>query len=137
MKNQITTALLLTICFLVACQSEETTYDVLIRNATIYDGSGNTPVTGDLAVNADTIVALGNLAKAKGKKEIDAKGKALSPGFINMLSWATESLIEDGRGQSDIRQGVTLEVMGEGWSMGPINEKTKSQLVMDSKRICN
>jgi N-acyl-D-amino-acid deacylase len=100
-------------------------YDLLIRNAVIYDGSGKEPVQGMVAVNGDTIAAAGILENAKGKQEIDARGMAVSPGFINMLSWATESLIEDGRAMSDIMQGVTLEVMGEGWSMGPWNDEMK------------
>ena len=110
------------ICLLVACGNPATQYDILITNATIYDGSGEKPIIGSIAINGDKIADLGNLENISGKKEIDAKGMAVSPGFINMLSWATESLIEDGRGMSDIKQGVTLEVMGEGWSMGPINE---------------
>ncbi|MBI2927868.1 MAG: D-aminoacylase [Verrucomicrobia bacterium] len=104
-------------------------FDVIIRNATIYDGSGQVPSLGDVAVNGDTIAAVGRLAEARGKKEIDARGLAVAPGFINMLSWASDSLIEDGRSQSDIRQGVTLEVFGEGWSMGPLNERMKKELV--------
>lgn len=104
-------------------------YDLLIRNGTIYDGSGADPFVGDVAVNGDTIVALGSLSNARGKTEIDATGLAVAPGFINMLSWATESLIEDGHAQSDIRQGVTLEVFGEGWSMGPLNDKMKREMV--------
>lgn len=110
-----------------ACK-QAVTYDVIIRNAVIYDGSGQAPVKGDLAINADTIAAIGDLAAAKGRREVDAKGMALSPGFINMLSWATESLIADGRGLSDIKQGVTLEVMGEGWSMGPLNDSMKVEM---------
>jgi N-acyl-D-amino-acid deacylase len=105
------------------------TYDLLIRNGTLYDGSGNAPVTGDVAVNGDRIVAVGKLTEAQGKTELDARGLAVAPGFINMLSWATESLLHDGRSQSDIRQGVTLEVMGEGWSMGPLNAKMKKDLL--------
>src|SRR5439155_23508222 len=83
-------------------------YDILIRNGTIYDGSGMAPFKGDVAISRDTIEAVGQLNGAKGKREVDAKGLAVAPGFINMLSWATQSLIEDGRSQSDIRQGVTL-----------------------------
>src|SRR5262249_31658432 len=82
-------------------------------------------IRGDVAVNNDRIVALGTLKNAHGKTEIDAGGLAVAPGFINMLSWANESLIEDGRSQSDIRQGVTLEIMGEGGSMGPLNPKMR------------
>jgi N-acyl-D-amino-acid deacylase len=84
---------------------------------------------GDVAVNGDRIAAVGALGRAKGKKEIDARGLAVSPGFVNMLSWATESLLVDGRAQSDLRQGVTLEVMGEGESMGPLNDAMKKEMV--------
>jgi N-acyl-D-amino-acid deacylase len=104
-------------------------YDVLIRNGTIYDGSGKSPFTGDVAIRGDKIVAVGKRLKGRGRTEIDAKGLAVAPGFINMLSWATDSLIEDGRSQSDIRQGVTLEVFGEGWSMGPLTEDMKKEAV--------
>src|SRR6266498_2807708 len=104
-------------------------YDVIIRNGTIYDGSGNAPSVGDVAINGDRIAALGSLADARGKTEIDAKRLAVAPGFINMLSWATESLLHDGRSQSDIRQGVTLEVMGEGESMGPLNQAMKKEML--------
>src|ERR1700686_3336188 len=89
------------------------TYDLILRGGTIYDGSGAKPVVGDVAIEGDRIVAVGTLGTAKGKTEVDAKGMAVSPGFVNMLSWATESLLVDGRAQSDLRQGVTLEVMGE------------------------
>jgi N-acyl-D-amino-acid deacylase len=106
-----------------------TEYDLVIRNAKIYDGSGSAPQSGVVAINADTIAAVGDLKNVKGRTEVDAQGKAVAPGFINMLSWATETLIEDGRSQSDIRQGVTLEVFGEGWSMGPLNEKMKQEMV--------
>ena len=117
------------ICTLLACSNPSTQYDILITNATIYDGSGEQPFIGAVAINGDKIADLGNLENVRGKKEIDANGMAVSPGFINMLSWATESLIEDGRGMSDIKQGVTLEVMGEGWSMGPINETMKANSI--------
>ena len=101
-------------------------YDVIIRGGTIYDGSGGAPYVGDVLVNGDRIVAVGGpAAKARGRTEIDATGLAVSPGFINMLSWAVESLIEDGRGLSDTMQGVTLEVFGEGASMGPLNPRMK------------
>ena len=102
-------------------------YDVLIRNGTIYDGSGSEPYVGDVLINGDRIVSVGGpAAKARGRTEIDASGMAVSPGFINMLSWATESLIADGRGLSDTVQGVTLEVFGEGWSMGPLTPRMKA-----------
>src|SRR5262245_2601002 len=103
-------------------------YDVLIRGGTILDGSGSAPFPGDVAIRGDTIEAVGpRLADARGSIEVDADGMAVAPGFINMLSWATESLIEDGRSQSDTRQGVTLEVFGEGRSMGPLNETMKHE----------
>ena len=101
------------------------TYDVLIRNGRIMDGSGEAGYIGAVGINADTIAAIGALSNAKGLVEIDATGLVVAPGFINMLSWAPVSLIEDGKSQSDIRQGVTLEVFGEGWSIGPLNEGMK------------
>ena len=107
--------------------SPKTEYDLIIRNGTIYDGSGTAPRIGDVAMNADTIAAIGKLENARGKQELEAKGMAVAPGFINMLSWATTTLIEDGRSQSDIRQGVTLEVFGEGWSEGPLNDAMKQE----------
>nr|WP_232366788.1 amidohydrolase family protein [Alteripontixanthobacter muriae] len=100
---------------------------MVIRNGAIYDGSGSAPYMGDMAVKGDRIVAMGEV-RGQGREEIDAAGKAVAPGFINMLSWANRSLIEDGRGMSDIRQGVTLEVFGEGWTMGPINNAMRKQL---------
>ncbi len=103
-------------------------YDILIKNGRILDGSGNASYLGDIAINADTIVAIGALEKATGMLEIDAEGLAVAPGFINMLSWANESLIEDGRSQGDIRQGVTLEVLGEGSSMGPLTTAMKKEM---------
>lgn len=105
-----------------------TQYDLVIRNGTIYNGTGGPPLAGDLAVNGQAIAAIGPLANARGRTELDAGGLAVAPGFINMLSWANRSLIEDGRSQSDIRQGVTLEVLGEGSSMGPLNPTMKRQL---------
>src|SRR5687767_13765294 len=110
---------------LIACNQEAEKYDTIIRNGTIYDGNGAEPFKGDIGIKGDTIAFIGDLSKASAKNEIDANGNAVAPGFINMLSWANESLIEDGRSQSDIRQGVTLEVMGEGWSFGPYNKQMK------------
>jgi N-acyl-D-amino-acid deacylase len=100
-------------------------YDVVLRGGTIYDGSGGTPYVGDVAIAGDRIVAVGK-APGVGASEVDARGLAVAPGFVNMLSWATESLIVDGKSQSDIRQGVTLEVFGEGTSTGPINAEMKA-----------
>lgn len=101
-------------------------YDVVIRGGTIYDGSGAKPTVGDIALRGDSIVAIGAALSGRGTREIKANGLAVSPGFINMLSWANESLIQDGRSQGDIRQGVTLEVMGEGESMGPLTDSMKT-----------
>jgi N-acyl-D-amino-acid deacylase len=109
---------------LLACTPE---YDIVIRGGFIYDGSGGEAVVGDVAVQSDSIVSVGGTITGRGRIEVDAAGLAVAPGFINMLSWATESLIEDGRSQSDIRQGVTLEVFGEGSSMGPLNEAMKQE----------
>jgi N-acyl-D-amino-acid deacylase len=103
-------------------------YDVLIKNGQIFDGSSSPSFIGDIGINADTIAKIGNLRHASGLLEINAQSLAVAPGFINMLSWAVESLIEDGRSQSDIRQGVTLEVFGEGESMGPLNDQMKKEM---------
>ena len=113
---------------LVSCAAPPQ-YDLILRNGTIYDGSGSTPYVGDLAINGDEIAAVGSSGKSRGLVEIDVTGLAVAPGFVNMMCWANESLIEDGRSQSDIRQGVTLEVLGEGGSMGPLNESMKDEMV--------
>lgn len=98
-------------------------FDTIIRHGTIYDGSGKKSFIGDLAIQGDTIAALGDLKEAMGKNEFDATGLAIAPGFINMLSWADKNLLDDGRSLSDIKQGVTLEVFGEGWSPAPIKQR--------------
>jgi N-acyl-D-amino-acid deacylase len=107
----------------------ETRCDVILRNGLIYDGSGREPFKGDVAISGDSIAGIGDLREAKAAREIDVKGLAVAPGFVNMLSWANESLLHDGRSQSDIRQGVTLEIMGEGESMGPLNDAMKNDMV--------
>jgi N-acyl-D-amino-acid deacylase len=117
---------LLLMAALLTSASPVPPYDVVIRGGTIYDGSGSAPAVGDVAIKGDRIVAVGKI-DGRGAREVDARGLAVAPGFINMLSWATESLIADGRAQSDIRQGVTLEVMGEGQSMGPLNPAMKAR----------
>ncbi|HZJ01582.1 MAG TPA: D-aminoacylase [Gemmatimonadaceae bacterium] len=119
----------------VACTSARTgiepsaLHDVIIRGGTVYDGSGTPGRITDVAIDGQRISVIGDLKSAKANTEIDAKGLAVAPGFINMLSWATESLIEDGRGMSDIKQGVTLEVFGEGSSMGPLNDAMKKEAI--------
>jgi len=112
-----------------AAAQRSAAYDIVIRGGTIYDGSGRAPYVGDVAISGDRIVAVGQRVAGRGRQELNARGLAVAPGFINMLSWATESLIEDGRAQSDIRQGVTLEVMGEGWSMGPVNDEMRRRAI--------
>ena len=114
--------------FSPGCMSGEK-FDVIIRNGTIYDGGGTPGFTGDLAIMDDRIVAVGRLDVATATTEIDATGLAVAPGFINMLSWSDESLIEDGRSQGDLRQGVTLEVFGEGTSPGPLTPEMKSDIL--------
>jgi len=109
-------------------------FDLLIINGSVYDGYGGEPQMADVAITGDRIVAVGkNLGDAR--QTIDATGLAVAPGFINMLSWATQTLIEDGASQSDIRQGVTLEVMGEGWSMGPLSDAMADRLVSNQGDI--
>ena len=115
--------LLLASLLLSACAH----YDVVIRNGTVYDGSGGAPVTGDVAIRGDRIAKVGNV-RGSATTVIDANGLAVAPGFINMLSWATESLIVDGRAMADVKQGVTLEIFGEGWSMGPLNDTMKGEM---------
>ena len=109
-----------------ACASD---YDVIIRGGTVYDGTGAAPVVADVAIRADSIAAIGDLDGMNARLEIDATGLAVAPGFINMMSWATESLLVDGRAMSDILQGVTLEVMGEGSSMGPLNDRMREEML--------
>lgn len=101
--------------------------DLLIRNGLIYDGSGGEPQRGDLAIRGDRVVARGALEAWQAARVVDAQGQAVAPGFINVLSWATESLLVDGRALSDIRQGVTTEIFGEGWSMGPLTPAMKKE----------
>ncbi|MBW3618404.1 MAG: D-aminoacylase [Proteobacteria bacterium] len=110
-----------------ACAStaDREPFDVVVRGGSIYDGSGGAPFAGDLGVRGDRIAYVGPRAPGRGRSEIDARGKAVSPGFINMLSWANETLLVHPEAESDLRQGVTLEVFGEGWSMGPWTEEMK------------
>ena len=100
-------------------------YDVVIRGGTVYDGNGDKPKRADVGIRGDKIAAIGNLRRAKASTVVEATGMAVAPGFINMLSWSTESLIIDGRSQGELRQGVTTQIFGEGWSMGPVTEEMK------------
>ncbi len=117
---------------IISCQSHE--YDIVIKGGTVYDGSGEEPYQADVAIKDDTVAAIGQL-EGTAPVTIDATGKAVAPGFINMLSWANVALLHDGRSQGDIRQGVTLEVMGEGSSMGPLNAEMKQEMQEDQGDI--
>lgn len=110
-------------------------FDVLIKNGTVYDGQGGEGRQADVALKGDRIAGVGDFKNAKAGLTIDASGLAVAPGFINMLSWSTESLIADGRSQSEIRQGVTTEIMGEGESMGPVNDAVRAKMLRDQKDI--
>jgi len=119
-------------CLLASCASvapPAESYDTIIRGGTIVDGSGGEPFTGDVALRGDRIVAVAPAIAGTARQTVDARGLAVAPGFINMLSWANEALVVDGAGESDIRQGVTLEVMGEGWSEGPFSEKMVAEML--------
>jgi len=115
-------------CSLLTACSPPASHDLILRGGNVYDGSGGEPFVGDVAIDGDKIVGLGDIGNATATLEIDVTGLAVAPGFVNMMSWANESLIEDGRSQSDIRQGVTLEIMGEGSSMGPLNDAMKAEM---------
>jgi N-acyl-D-amino-acid deacylase len=125
MKKTTALATAFAATLMISAAPRPVAYSVLIRGGTIYDGSGGTPYVGDVAIRGDKIVYVGPHAPGRAARVVDATGKAVSPGFVNMLSWATESLIADGRGLSDTVQGVTLEVMGEGDSMGPLTPEMK------------
>ncbi|HET7281505.1 MAG TPA: D-aminoacylase [Sphingomicrobium sp.] len=127
MKRMSAIAVAVAALFATSSAPVPASYSVLIHGGTIYDGSGSTPYVGDVALKGDRIVYVGPHAPGHAARVIDATGKAVSPGFINMLSWAVESLIADGRGMSDTYQGVTLEVFGEGDSMGPLTPEMKAK----------
>ncbi len=121
---------LIWILFPLVCScSTAPEYDLLVRGGTIYDGSGEAGYAGEVAITGDRIAYVGTHATGKARREIDATGLAVAPGFSNMLSWSNESLLIDGRGQGELRQGVTLQVMGEGESMGPLTPVMKNELV--------
>ena len=125
MKKQIA-ILLVVLSTLISCQ-QKTSYDTIIRNGLVYDGNGGEPFKADIAIQNDSIAFIGDLSNATAKNEVDAKGLAVAPGFINMMGHSEESLFQDGRAQSDIRQGVTTEIFGES-SFGPLNANMKSQM---------
>jgi N-acyl-D-amino-acid deacylase len=131
MKTKLTSLLLtlLTFPFTPSAQPQLSSYDVLIKNGAVYDGTGAASINADVAIKGDRIVAIGNLRDALATTVIDARGLAVAPGFINMLSWAGTSLIADYRSQSEIRQGVTTEIFGEGTSMGPLNADMKKRMI--------
>lgn len=139
MNNRFRFALLLSLALApLASRVEALTqepFDVVIKGGTVYDGTGEKPRVIDVAIRRDYIVGVGNFPPESTKMVIDAKGLAVAPGFINMLSWSTESLIEDGRSQGEIREGVTTEIMGEGWSMGPLNDRMKERTISEQKDI--
>src|SRR5947208_7103724 len=110
-------------------------FDLIIRNGAVYDGSGGEAQHVDLAIKGDRIAGLGDFSKASAKTIINAKDLAVAPGFINMLSWSTESLIQDGRSQSELRQGVTTEIFGEGESMGPVNDRVREHMLQTQSDI--
>ena len=116
-------------------QPRQTDFDVIIKGGAVYDGTGGAAISADVAIKGDHIVAVGNLATSRGRVVVEARGLAVAPGFINMLSWSTESLIVDGRSQSEIRQGVTTQIMGEGESMGPLNDRIKQRMIAEQTDI--
>ncbi|WP_455169747.1 N-acyl-D-amino-acid deacylase family protein, partial [Aegicerativicinus sediminis] len=135
-RNFFTLSLgILIVIFFSSCRSELPKYDIIIKNGSIVDGTNSPAFQGDIAIIADTIAAIGTLDKFVADTIIDASGLTVSPGFINMLSWSTESLIEDGRSMSELKQGITLQVFGEGWSMGPLNDKMKEEIKKDQGDI--
>lgn len=128
MKRRLA-ALTLAAALLATAATAAPAYDLIIRGGRIYDGSGGAPVRGDVAIKGERIVYVGPHAPGAARKTVDANGKAVAPGFINMLSWSNDSLMVDGRGLSELKQGITLEVMGEGDSMGPLTPRMKALAV--------
>jgi N-acyl-D-amino-acid deacylase len=130
-----TSAYVLGCLVLAGCAAGTPDFDVIIRGGTVHDGTGGDPVVADVALAGDTVAAVGDLSNARGRIEIDAAGLAVAPGFINVLSWANEALLHDGRSQSGIRQGVTLEIFGEGVSMGPLDEASRQRMLEEQGDI--
>jgi N-acyl-D-amino-acid deacylase len=133
MKRDGFLVVLLTLTAALAARSQD--FDVIIRNGAVYNGTGAEAQHVDLAIKGDRIAGIGDFKNAKAKTIIDAHELAVAPGFINMLSWSTESLIQDGRSQSEIRQGVTTEIMGEGESMGPMNDRVREFMLKQQADI--
>ena len=126
--------ILAAVATLAGC-TERQPADLVLRGGTIYDGTGDPGYEGDVVIQGDSIVLVGDASAWRGATEVDVTGLAVAPGFINMLSWGTESLLHDGRGLSDVLQGVTLEVFGEGTSMGPINETMRAEMLAEQGDI--
>lgn len=126
---------ILLVLLLTCASSRAADFDVIVKNGTIYDGSGGEGRAADVVITGDRITGVGDYTNAKAKTIVDATGLAVTPGFINMLSWSTESLIQDGRSQSEIREGVTTEIMGEGESMGPVNDRVREHMVREQTDI--
>src|SRR4051812_16651430 len=120
---------------LIASSAFSQDFDVIVRNGDVYDGSGGPAQHVDLAIKGDKVAGLGDYSKASAKTIVNAKDLAVAPGFINMLSWSTESLIQDGRSQSELREGVTTEIMGEGESMGPVNDRLREYALKNQSDI--
>ena len=127
MKKILSVVLLVCVFFpsSLFAQSKSEEFDVVIKGGTVYDGTGGKPFKADVGIKGDKVAAVGNLSKAKAKMVVDAIGLAVSPGFVNMLSWSVESLIIDPRSMGELKQGVTTQIFGEGESMGPLNERMK------------
>ena len=135
MRNWLRYLIFLVIGFFGQIASAGPPFDVIIKGGTVYDGTGAEGRVTDIAIRGDRIADIGDLANATAKTTIDGRALAVAPGFINMLSWSTESLIQDGRSQGEIRQGVTTEIMGEGNSMGPLNDRMKARYVREQRDI--
>jgi N-acyl-D-amino-acid deacylase len=133
MRGHLGRAFILVALAIAGCASapspRHASYDLVIRGGTVYDGSGGAPIRADVGVRGDRIAAIGELGDVQAARVVDASGMAVAPGFVNVLSWAPDSLIADGRGVSDSVQGVTLEIFGEGFSYGPLNDAMKKEFV--------
>jgi len=125
MRIRIPLIFIFVLAFVASAQTQQNAYDIIVKNGMVYDGGGSSPRRADVGVKGDRIAAIGDLKSAQAATIIDADGLAVSPGFINMLSWAVDDLVVDGRSLGDIKQGVTTEIFGEGDSMGPLNDGMK------------